>query len=202
MRRVIITLILSVHLWAADNQKGNPFTINPAGPAQAVTALFFYDGSNNLIYTCKAVSQQPNYTWSVTGVSGNGTLTSIVVATNVGTATMSAAHGLSVGNKIVVAGSTTSALNGTYYVQTVGSATTLTITTSGVADATYNTAALTVSTVAPRSSAAIWEIRKFSYTSTNLTAQQSAASSQQIGAMDGVCDNRATTTGATATFYQ
>lgn len=196
--RLAIVFLTALCIQAQDNIKGPTFTLNPAGPSQPITALNFYDGSNNLIYICKAVSQQPQYTWGVTAAPTQGGLTSIAVATNVGTATTTTAHGLAVGNKITVAGSTTAALNGEYYVQTVGSTTTFTITTAGVSDATYNTAALTVYSTAPRSSASIWEIRKFVYTSSNLTAQQVANN----GSMVGVCDNRATTTGATTTYYQ
>ncbi len=146
-------------------QQPQPVTItNNAVPP--VTSLYFYDANNNLQYICSA----PNvgaYTWAVTPSAGQGTLTSIVVATNVGTVTTAANHGLQIGNVVTVAASTTAALNASYQVKTVPSATTFTITTSGVSDATYNTAALTLSSTAPRSNSstanAAWSIQKFSY---------------------------------------
>ena len=75
------------------------------------------------------------------------TLTSIVVVGNVGTIHFASAHGLTAvnmsGGYLSVSGSTTSALNA-QYLQVYASPTTLTIITSGVADGTYNNAALTV----------------------------------------------------------
>lgn len=160
--KFLIVLLIPVALMG---QQPQPVTItNNAVPP--VSQLYFYDANNNLQYVCSA----PNvgvYTWAVTPDSTQGTLTSIAVSTNVGTATTAANHGLQIGNVVTVAGSTTVALNGNYQIKTVPSATTFTITTSGVADATYNTAALTLSSTAPRSNSstlnASWSVQKFSY---------------------------------------
>jgi hypothetical protein len=74
-----------------------------------------------------------------------GTLVSIAVAANVGTATFSAAHGKIVGDKITVSGATVDTdLNATYTVASVPSATTLTFATSNVTAATYTDALLVV----------------------------------------------------------
>jgi hypothetical protein len=66
-----------------------------------------------------------------------GALVSIVVSSNVATATISAPHGFIVGRRLTVAGSATSALNGSYVVGSVPASTTLTFATSGVGDGTY-----------------------------------------------------------------
>jgi len=79
----------------------------------------------------------------VTWKRSDSTLTSIVVSTNVGTVTTSTAHNLVVGNPFVVSGATVDTdLNGDYVVVTIPSATTFTITTVSVSDATYNEATL------------------------------------------------------------
>lgn len=130
-----------------------------------VTKLFYWTGTastDGVQYACLAPTVA-TYTWAVTPSAGQGTLTSIVVATNVGTVTTVGNHGLQVGNVVTVAGSTTAALNGVYQIKTVGAATTFTITTVGVGDATYSTAALTLATNAPRSNVAQWSIQRFSY---------------------------------------
>jgi hypothetical protein len=127
------TLLLCLN--ALAQTVGQPVRVVPY-PTEAPTRFLDYDGSNNLIYVCATnpVASQVSYSLSVTGA----TLTSIVVLTNVGTATTAAAHGLQIGQNVVVSGSTTGALNATYKVATTPSTTTFTIATAGVADGTYN----------------------------------------------------------------
>lgn len=189
---------------AAKAQTGAPVDINgfPTSISQS-TRFFDYSGTD-MIYVCYARSLAPNntnpgynFSLSVTGT----TLTSVVVATNVGTVTTVSAHGLRVAQKVVISGSTTSALNGTYYVQSVTGSTTFTITTSGVMDGTYNNGALTLSGAVPLLTGAIWSIEKLSYDgSHNLTDIQWAGGTP--GAYTKICSNRAVTTGATAIYYQ
>lgn len=162
-------------------------------PQETPTRFLDYTGTN-LIYACVASPTNKTatpgyytYSLSVTGA----TLTSIVVLTNVGTVTTAAAHGLMVGQTTTVSGSTTSALNANYVIQTVPSTTTFTIATSGVGNATYNNAALTLSGVAPLLTSPIWSIAHYTYDgSSNLTGSQCAngACSQQ----SNICANRAT----------
>lgn len=85
-------------------------------------------------------------TFSVTGA----TLTNIVVTSNSAVATFAATlnQGRYIGATWQVSGSTTSALNGVYGI-TATSGTTITFTTSGVNDGTYNNAALTLTYAAP-----------------------------------------------------
>jgi hypothetical protein len=101
---------------------------------------------------------------------------------------------LNVNNIIVVSGSTTAALNGTYTIQTGGavtggSATAFTIATSGVGNATYNTAALTVSTTAPRTTTAIWSLEQFVYNASNNIIVDQFANGNT--AHTNICDARA-----------
>lgn len=156
-------------------------------PYDQPTTLFAYDGSGNLTYVGYATSKQASFSWTRTA----STLTSIAVASNVGTVTTSTAHGLAVGNSVIVAGSTTSALNGTYRIATIGSTTTFTITTSGVSDATYNNAAMTASTTAPRSSAAIWSISCLVYNGSNQLISKGWAGGLPASSVY-IWDNRAT----------
>lgn len=163
------------------------------GASQApITQLLFRDGSQNTEYICVASSRQPIYTWA----QASKAITSIVVSTNTGTVTTLAAHGLSPGVLITISGVTTDTdLNGTYYVQTVPTTATLTITTASVSDATYTDATQVITTTAPRSTAPIWNIRKISYTTTYMDRIQNSPS-------NSICANRATTTGATKVTYQ
>lgn len=174
-------------------------TISKEAPPEAVTTFTYLDGSNNPQYLCKALSRQPTYTWAVTPLSNQGTLTSIVVATNVGTVTVGA-HGFdnprSVGNLVWVTGSTTSALNGPYAIASVTSGTVFTITTSGVANATYNNAAMAINTNAPQTTLPVWSIEKGTFTTTFQTADQWVANltNNQGGstARNYICNNRTT----------
>lgn len=75
------------------------------------------------------------------------TLTSIVVSTNVATATTGAAHGLVPGSQVTISGATVdTSLNATYTVLTTPAPTTLTFTTSSVSDATYTESTLVMTT--------------------------------------------------------
>lgn len=171
MKRLTFALVLLFSIPAFAQFSGQ--WVSPVQYPQAQpTVVIDYDGSNNPIYIGYAAPFGPwnngsvpaSFSWT----RAAATLTSIVVATNVGTATTSTAHGLRIGNQVVVAGSTTAALNGTYRIATIPSTTTFTITTSGVADATYNNAAMTLTTTAPRTTVAIWNIECLNYTSSNL----------------------------------
>lgn len=77
-----------------------------------------------------------------------GTLTNIVVSSNVATATTSTSHGLYVGGAITVFGSTVSAFNRSYIISAVTS-NTIQFTTSSVANGTYSNTGLGVSLAAP-----------------------------------------------------
>ena len=77
-----------------------------------------------------------NFTPSYDFVTG-GRFTNIVVASNVGTVKTKWSHELAGGESVTISGSVTSALNGTYTIQSITAPDTFTITTSGVADGTY-----------------------------------------------------------------
>ncbi len=191
----IIALGLLLTVVADKLGAQTPVNQTAGPPPDAYTSLYFYDGSSNLIYACKAKSQQPVFTWTQ-----GGTLTSIVDSSNTSTVTTTVAHGLAVGNSITIAGVTTDTdLNGTYNIQSVGSTTTFTITTANVGDATYTDAGTTVTTTAPRSSAAIWDITKYINTANLIGTVQKAGGK---AGLNSICDNRATSTGSTKIAYQ
>lgn len=156
-----------------------------------LTTLTYYDGSSNPEYICIANAYQPTYKYQI----ALSNLTNIVDSSNTGTVT-AANHGLAVGNLVTITGATTDTdLNGTYYVQTVADANTFTITTASVTDATYTDAAMVISTNAPRNTAAIWTILKFSYSGSSPVRSQSSRP-------NSICANRAVTTGATKVVYE
>lgn len=197
----LVALILAVTAY------GQTVAISRGTPDVAVTSLYYYSGTN-LTYICKTPPQHnpQSYGWAITPAAYQGTLTSIAVSSNTGTVTTVGAHGLTAGNLVTVSGSTTTALNGTYVIQTVGSTTTFTITTSGVGNATYSTAALVLSSTAPRTTDARWNIERFTYDgSNNLIADQSSTNGSggiASTAYNQVCDNRAVSTGSTKIAFQ
>lgn len=172
---------------------------------EAVESRFYRDGSGNTEYICTALGTNVVSVWTrsattsrqprtPSSVGGNATLTSIVVASNVATATTSAAHGLSVGQWVKVEGATvdtdlnSTSTDGAYKVASVPTGTTFTFSTSSVADATYNESTLKLSTTAPRTNALVWAVRKLYYTGTNVDRDAPAVGSN---AMDKSCDLRA-----------
>lgn len=130
-------------------------------PPTAVVQQGFYDASGTFQYLCRARQANVTNTWGV----GNG-LTSIVVSSNVATVTFSQAPGMYVGLRFTISGSTVSALNGTYKVTGISSAT-VTFATSGVSDGTYNNAALVVLTTWPLLTAPVWAISVSHYDTSN-----------------------------------
>jgi hypothetical protein len=159
---------------------------SPAAPQQNCAVTMYYSGTD-LIYICSANAIQPTATF----YKSSTTLTSIVVATNVGTITFSSTSYLWIGALVTVAGSTTSALNATYKVTAV-SGSTATITTSGVSDGTYNNAALTVSTQSPLLNSLVWAIQALTYDgSHNLTGIYWAGPISASIPHNLACSNRA-----------
>lgn len=185
-KAILILLVLSISA-LAQSQSSPSVVIRPP----VTTILQYYDGSNNLEYVCRTPYPATKSIFSIAA----STLTSIVVSSNTGTVTIPS-HGLAVGNAITVTGTTGDTdLNDTWIVQTVTNANVFTVTTANVSDATYNNAAMIVTTTAPRSSVPIWQITKYSYTSTYRTREQNSRPNQ-------ICDNRATSTGATKIAYE
>lgn len=187
MKHLLILLFCMVSAMAQDgpnvNQSAGP-------PVSSFTSLLFYDGSGNAQYICTAKSVQPTSVFAKSSQIYLA-LTNIVVLTNVGTVTTGVNHGLQVGNLITWSGATVDTdLNGVYKIATTPSATTFTIATASVANATYTESTLKFTTTAPRSSAAIWDIQYNQYDgSNNLTISQRA---NGVSSMTSICDNRAT----------
>lgn len=163
MKRLLIGFALVGVLWGQGGQ-----AVNQVGgaPPFATVQQYYYNGASTpqVIYICSAPQFAPVTVFAISGVPA---LTSIAVSTNVGTITFGATAQFWVGQQLTVAGSTTAPLNGTYKVQTV-SGSTVTITTVGVSDGTYNNAAMTVSTNEPLLNALLWSIQVFNYPATNL----------------------------------
>jgi hypothetical protein len=171
---------------------------------ESTEELFYRDGSSNTEYICTARGTQPTAdVWTRSASTsrqqnapatlGQGTLTSIVVLTNVATVTTSVAHGYAVGHWVTVSGATVdtdlnnSAASGRYKIASVPNGTTFTFATSSVADATYTESTLSLSSTAPRTNALVWAIRKMFYTSTSIDR---SAPAQGSLAMDKSCDSR------------
>jgi hypothetical protein len=155
-------------------------------PPRGFTLKYFYDGSGNVEYICYASTQQPSVSLSVT---------QIVDLATTATVTTAAAHGLTTGNSVVIAGVTGDTdANGTYKITVTGT-TTFTFTSASVTDATYNNAGITAATSAPRTTAAIWAVEWLQYSASAVTSKQWAVKSGNYTSspsMQHICDNRAT----------
>jgi hypothetical protein len=181
LKSVFLFLLLAVLAFAQGasvNQVAGP-------PPDNRVSQFFYSGSN-LQYICSAAVLQQPTTFTVAAT----TLTSIAVSTNVGTITFSSTSYLWPGARVTVSGSTTAALNGTYTITAVSSAT-ATITTVGVGDATYNNAALVITTNAPLLNKSVWAIQVLTYTASTLTGTYWAGGSYAAVPQGLACSNRA-----------
>jgi hypothetical protein len=109
-----------------------------------ITANIYFTGGTGLESLSPILD---NCDWSYSGAepfhaklgTGDGSIVSIVVSSNVATATTLAAHGLSAGNGFVINGAATSGLDSLYGydVASTPTPTTFTFATSGVADGTY-----------------------------------------------------------------
>jgi hypothetical protein len=164
-----------------------PIVNQSAGPpVSAWTALYFYNATPSLEYICLARSKQPEKVFA----RSDNSLTSIAVSSNVATATKAIAHGLQIGNRIVVSGATVDVdLNGGYVIATVPSTKTYTFATAGVGDATYTEATLQIAVTAPRTTEPIWAINLYQYSGSDLTHSQWADGNTVD---DNVCDDHAT----------
>jgi hypothetical protein len=150
--------------------QGQPVNQVLAPPPQNYIQLFFCgtgftacaNGNTNVTAICLA----PAWNTVKTTYIVPTTLTNIVVSSNVGTITFVAAQPF-LHQWITVAGSSTTALNGTYLIQTQNGVTP-TITTSGVSNATYTD--MTISTQQPTMDQAAWSIQLFFYTNASVNA--------------------------------
>jgi hypothetical protein len=178
MRRLLLFFALAAGAFAqgqAVNQVGGP-------TPDSWVANMTYSGSN-LSYVCWARALQPVTTF----YESSSTLTNIVVSTGTATITFSSTSYLWIGAQITVAGSTTTALNGTYKVTGVASSTATFTTAAG--DATYNNAALTVSTTAPLLNAAVWSIQELVYSSSNVVGVYWAGTPSIVPSQGLACSN-------------
>ena len=189
-KAALVFVCFSISLFA---QADGPSVVPSLGPPQfGWSKLYFYSGVN-IEYVCMARSAKAEASLAVT---------QIVDAANTATVTTAAAHGLNVGNEVIIAGVTGDTdLNGRYVIQTAATTTTFTVTSASVTDATYNNAGITAATTAPRTTQAIWSVLKRFYDgSGNLIREQwavrpaSSATSTSVGtaSAQNICDDRAT----------
>jgi len=84
------------------------YVASDSSPNLGITPLYFRDGSNNVQYTCRALSKQPTYAWGWVAPTSGGVISTISVNTNTATITFSANHGLAADNQIIISAATTS----------------------------------------------------------------------------------------------
>jgi len=199
-----LALLAFCALSALAQESGSPVQV-VAFPSAQPDRILDYSGTS-LIYVGVS-SPVIDYT-RIVGTSAYrwtraaSTLTSVVVLTNVGTVTTSTAHGLTVGQKVVITGATVDTdLNATYRVVSVTSTTVFTIATVNVGNATYTDAGMVLSTNAPLTTQPIWSIQFLTYDgSSNLIGVK--CSFGACKSYTAIWDNRAVTSGATLTWYQ
>lgn len=144
------------------------FTLKETGSESAVTLTGTYltdsgfvsqSAQATLVGHPRVLFGGPNDTGTCFAAASKrlGNFTSIVVASNVGTINLTCNPQYVAGRtRVQVRGTGNSSLNGKYTIQTTPSSTTATITTSGVADGTYNATNTTVSGIAVDSEVAVW----------------------------------------------
>lgn len=185
-------ILISAALLIGQSRAPNT-TITQEPAVNPTTVRMFLNGSSQIEYVCRAPAWSTTSSWTV----ASNTLTSVVSSAGVATVTFPAAHGLYAGASIVISGSSTAAVNGTFKVSATPTAFTLTLLTSSIPDGTYNNAALTVTTTAPRTNQGVWVINKLEYSGTALVNFLSSG-----GGYNKICDNRASTDPSTAIAYQ
>lgn len=189
--RTLATLLLAC-VCAFGQQPDGPTQVKSQGPpGELWTTLLAYDGSDNLEYI--GVARKDSKSDQIFSIN-NAKLTNCIDSSNTLTCTTAAAHGINISNRVCFTGAADSDLNACFYVQTVGSTTTFTVTTASVTDTTYSAAGFQFTTRAPRTTEAIWTITKLSYSGTNLVRKQQSPPGS-------IWDNRSTTTGSTKTTY-
>jgi hypothetical protein len=169
-----IVLKISAFLVLALQVFGQNCQVGSNTPGTACTSLYAYDGSNNLIYQCKARSVQPTAARMSVSAASNANPVSLT----------STAHGFSTLYQPLVTIS-----NGTW-TATITGANTLTIPVDSTSfGALAGTIVLT--TNAPLTTQSVWSVMKFTYTGTNMTGSFTVA---------GSTAERNTCTGAPAQF--
>ena len=136
-------------VWVPDGNDGTGrrmHTIRKCTNDNVVETLPFCDpvSASATNYACS----QPVTTWAMNPRQGQMGITSIVVLSNVATITFPFGHaGTVINDGLVIVGAVNSALNGLYSVQSVqpdSSPTSVTISTSGVADGTYTDSSIVI----------------------------------------------------------
>lgn len=197
MTRKALLLLLALALPCVSQNSDPAVSMSGGPPSRGWTALYKYtiiSSADYIEYICLAPTNQ---------LPLSASITQIVDSSNTATVTTAVAHGLSVNNKVVIAGVTGDTdLNGTYVILTVPSSTTFTFTSASVTDATYNNTGITLTSSAPRTNLPIWAIKKYTYGGTggtSLISTQWAVSSGGVISGTGQansCDDRTSATQA------
>lgn len=117
--------------------------------------VMFNNGSSQLQYVCESKNQVSALTTMM--AINDGSLTSVVIASNIATVTTPTAHQLYDGARVTVAGSTAGAIDGIYTVASTPSTTTFTITVSA-ANGTHTESGMNLTTRSPLLSAQYWNV--------------------------------------------
>jgi hypothetical protein len=187
-------LLLALVLWLL-------FAAPPAAAQQSVnvvpsnyTTFFEYNSLGNPLYRCRAASTQATSSFSV----AYGTLVNVVVSGTVGTINFASAHGFLPGYKLIISGSATTALNGTYRVITSDpAATSLTITVTA-AGGTYSD--MTISTDTALMTKPVWAIQYFYWVGDQ--NQFKGWTNGNQNAQNQICANRAVVNGPSVVTFR
>lgn len=163
MKTLLILALLAFPAFGQNCQVGS------STPGVACTSLFTYDGSDNLLYMCKARAIQPRAAVMSVSAASNASPVSLT----------SAGHGFSTQflPLVTISGGTGNwaAINGTW-TATITGANTLTIPVDSTAfGALAGTIVLT--TYAPLTTQSVWSVMKFVYSGTNMTGSFTIAGS-------------------------
>lgn len=165
MRLILILAIFAAMVFG----QAAPVRLSETPTDQGVQTLTYPDGSNNLVYICKALSNQGS-----PGSSRNPNVT-VTTISNAGTAVVTAtAHGFSfetvaTANPIIkITGATAgwAGLNGVW-IATITSANAFTIALDTSGFGTFTGQSITVTTLAPRINLPQWSIKKLVYDASN-----------------------------------
>lgn len=150
----------------ATAQEGATVNQTVGPPNSGWQTVFFYDGSSNLEYICYARSSQPERTITVSTASNANPVSFTATAHGLGAYGTHSAASLAPLVKITGGTGNWAAVNGTWKA-TVTSADAFTIAVDSTSFGAYGSQALTVTTRSPRTTDAVWSIKRFFYDGSN-----------------------------------
>lgn len=170
-------ILLSLGAWAQFGSQ----TVN--AQAQAVSTVYFYDGSGNLEYKCQTSAVNFNFSTLPTATAGTNANPAVITST---------AHGFDVNYtpQVLITGAVSgwAAANGMWTATVVG-ANTFSIPIDSTGFGTFTGQAWVITTRSPRLTVAQWSVLRYFYSSGNLVNALWAGGTNSYG---NVCANRAT----------